>query len=883
MNTLGEQLVTSDGTDSRRRFLKLLGAASTSSLLYAGPGAALAQLGASPIRARDGLVFDPEVKTVMTFHDVHCHGSCILKAHVKHGRLIKLTSAGDVARGQCAADESIGQIQRRACIKGYAERKRVYSPDRLKYPLKQTIERGNLAGFRRISWDEAVDDIAARLDRVRARGQQLGYLPAWEIGQTLLPFMGTALGNYGHHSAGNLTDALNAAIGWNVKGHPPIDMLNSKLIIVWSADPQASSPHLTFLMTKARESGVPIVVIDSRYSATAAAMATGTGEVPPWIAVRPGTDGALLAAMANTIYRRRLHDEAYLRQYCFGFFPNESVLSASPAKHPVTGKAYAGTRFTVPEGQSFVEYLDDLQKDHGGEEGVLRWAALLTGVPAATIEALALAYAKAGPACIYAGWTSGGAQRTGNGMFYSWLVIALAAMTGNVTRRGGGIGTLSNNDGYAVKLGKAPALSSLKKHKPILFSRYMSTQVLMTGRDQRSAEQLRADVQLMNGIDLGADPRLEIDMIWRGGGSADEFNQRSAINPKLTAWKKPHSIISYEWFMSSTARWSDLVLPSATGFEQSQFSGSRIKADINVVNQVIRPLYECQPDWRINEMIAARIGLDFGRKGKSDEDIMRAQWAGASLPASYRKINPDLKLPSFEEMRETANFQLPTPLDQTFIHAASFAPGKFPTDTGRINFYSPFLAERKRGVDGVHRAQYVRPPEGYEDVVAQKKGAKGIAYGLQYVTPHLVQRAHSSFDNIALLKDQHPHGVELHPIDAEVRGIKDGDKVYVYNDAGCMRIPARLTRRLMPGVISIGEGAWYRPSSSETYEAWFDLDGDGKPEPHRVPVDVGGNTNSLTTDREVGAGDPVISAFTNKSGGFAAGGNLCEVSKIKPR
>ncbi|MEF9997123.1 MAG: hypothetical protein RR784_11135, partial [Burkholderiaceae bacterium] len=148
MNTLGEQLVTSDGTDSRRRFLKLLGAASTSSLLYAGPGAALAQLGASPIRARDGLVFDPEVKTVMTFHDVHCHGSCILKAHVKHGRLIKLTSAGDVARGQCAADESIGQIQRRACIKGYAERKRVYSPDRLKYPLKQTIERGNLAGFR---------------------------------------------------------------------------------------------------------------------------------------------------------------------------------------------------------------------------------------------------------------------------------------------------------------------------------------------------------------------------------------------------------------------------------------------------------------------------------------------------------------------------------------------------------------------------------------------------------------------------------------------------------------------------------------------------------------------------------------------------------------
>lgn len=883
MNTLDPGSVAAAVPASRRSFLKLLGAATSSSLLYAGPGAALAQLGASPLRARDGLVFDPEMRTVMTFHDVHCHGSCLLKAHIKHGRVIKLTSAGDVARGQCAADESIGQIQRRACIKGLAERKRVYSPDRLKYPLKQTIERGNLAGFRRISWDEAIDDLAGRVERVQARSKSLGYLPAWDIGQTLLPYLGTALGNYGHHSAGNLTDTLYAAIGWNVKGHPAIDMLNSKLIIVWSADPQASSPHLTFIMTKAREAGVPIVVIDSRYSATAATMATGTGSVPPWIAVRPGTDSALLAALANTIYRRGLHDEAYLRRYCFGFFPNDSVVSASPAKNPVTGKAYAGTRFTVPSGQSFVEYLDDLQKQHGGEEGVLRWASLLTGVPAQTIEALALAYAKAGPACIYSGWTSGGAQRTGNGMFYSWLVIALSAMTGNVTRRGGGIGTLSNNDGYGVKLGKAPALSSLKRHKPILFSRYMSSKVIVSGRDNRSAEQLRADVLLQNGIDLGADPRLEIDMIWRGGGSADEFNQRSAINPKLKAWQKPHSIVSYEWFMTSTARWSDLVLPASTNFEQSYLSGSRIKADINMVNQLVPPMYESRPDWRINEMLAERLGVEFGRQGKTDEDIMRAQWAGASLPESYRRINPDIKLPSFEEMRETANFQLPTPPEQSFIHAASFEPGKFPTDTGRINFYSPFLAERGRQLDGVHRAQYVRAPEGYEDLAAQKKGAKGIAYGLQYVTPHLVQRAHSSFDNVALVKDQHPHVVEIHPIDAEVRGIKDGDSVYVYNDAGCIRIPARLTRRTMPGVVSIGEGAWYRPSPTETYEAWFDADGDGKPEAHRVPVDVGGCTNSLTTDRDVGAGDPVISAITNKSGGFAAGGNLCEVSKIKPR
>lgn len=866
----------------RREFLKdVLGVAASSSILYAGHDAALAQLG--PLPTLGATVANDDVKTVLTFHDVHCHGACILKAHIKQGRLLKLTSAGDVPRSEAGSDESIGQMQRRACIKGFAERKRLYSPDRIKYPLKQTGQRGDLSSFRRISWDQAIDDVCSRVERVRERAKTLGYLPAWQIGQTPLPFMGQALGVFGNHSSGNLYDAFYASIGWNVRGHPAIDMLNSKLILVWGADPQATSPHLQFLMTRAKEAGVPIVVIDPRFTPTASAMATGTAGVPAWIAIRPGTDSALLVAMANTILRRGLHDEAFIRQYCFGFYPDDTVISQSPAKHPIAGKPYAGTQFTVPPGQSFVEYLDELQREHGGETGVLRWAAALTGVPAPTIEALALTYARAGAACIYAGNTTGGAQRTSNGLYFTWLVVALSSMTGNVTRRGGGIGHVNGNDGYGVALGKAPALTSLKANKLILFSRHMSSQVILTGRDARSADQLRADVLLQNGIDLGPDARLAIDMIWRGGGSADEFNQRGGINPKLVAWKKPHSIVSYEFFMSSTARWSDIVLPASTNMEQSFFSGSRLNADTNIVNQLVAPMYESRPDWRINEMVAERLGLDYGRKGKTDEEIMRMQWAGATLPDSYRKINPDIKLPSFEEMREKANLQLPTPVAQTFIHAATFAPGKFPTDTGRINFYSPFFAERRRVVHDVFRAQYVRPIEGVEDIRDGRKGNKGVVYKLQYVTPHLVHRSHSSFDNVPLLQDQHPHAVEIHPNDARVRSIADGDSVYVYNDAGCLKLPARLTRRVAPGVIAIGQGAWYRPSSSETTEAWFDADGDGKPEPHRVPVDIGGNTNMLTVDREVGAGDPVLSAVTNRSGGYAAGGNLCEVSKTKPR
>lgn len=868
---------------TRRTFLgsTAVGAATTSLSLNAWAQAVNNQK--SPLINGTIPALEDGVKVVNTYHEIHCHGQCMLKAHVKDGKLLALTSAGDIPSKDCLpSDESIGKMQRRACMKGYAERKRLYAPDRLKYPLIQTIERGNTAGFKRVSWDEALDRACEAIRKMQDRQKELGYLPIWNNGCAPLNMLGPCLSAYGHHSAGNQNDCLYNALGKGVKGHPAIDMLNSKLIIVWSADPQTTSPHLPFIMTKAREKGIPIVVIDTRYTGTVGAMATGIPGVPAWIAPRPGTDSAILAAMANTIYRRNLHNPAYIKEYTFGFFPGDSVISNSPAKSPIDGHPWKGQSFTVPQGQSFVEYLDELNAAHGGEEGVLKWAELLSGVPAKTIKNLAIAYGKTKPACIYSAWTAGGAQRTGNGMYYTWLMLALAAMTGNATVRGGGIGSLSPNEGMSVKLGKAPGMAHGKTFKPLLFSTHVSSQVIMTGRDTRTPEQLREDIKLLNGIDLGEDPRLHLEMFIKGAGSGDVFNQRAAINPKLEAWNKLTSVITYDRFMSTTARYSDIIFPVVTHFEESFITGSRVKTDTNFVNQILDPMYECKTDWQINELIAQRLGINWGRDGKSDIDVMKIQWAGAKVPEKYKELNPEFKLPTFEEMQKEGNVQLFVKPETSVIDAARFAPGEFPTDTGKINFYSPFLAERGRLKQKAARAQYVRPPEGIEGLLEGKKGAKGIAYSLQFTTPHMPNRSHSSFDNTTSLMDAFPHCVFINPEDAQKRGIADGDEVYVYNDAGCMKIPAQITLRQLPGVVSIGEGAWYQPSPTEKYEAWFDLDGDGKPEKHIVAVDVGGAVNTLTTDRDIGAADPVLHLQTNKSGGFAAGGNLCEVSKQKP-
>lgn len=869
---------------SRRTFLEAMTALGGSAAL--GPWAsALASDNLEvfqPVTPQD--LLNKNVKVINTFHDMHCHGSCILKAHVQNGRVLALTSAGDIPLEGCtASDEDIFHIQRRPCLKGLSERKRIYAPDRLKYPMIQTIERGNINGFKRVTWDEALDRACEAILKAKERQKELGYIPIWEHSKTLLPYMGPYLNTYGNMSAGNQLDSNYAGIGKGVLGHPASDMLNSRFILCWSADSQSTSPHLPFIMTKAKERGIPIVVIDTRYTGTVGAMGTGADGIPAWICPRPETDSAILAAMANTIYRRKLHDEAYLKKYCFGFYPNDSVVSQSPINDPMTGKPYKGQRFTVPAGESFVEYLDSLQKQYGGEAGVLRWASELSGVPAKTIENLAIKYATTKPACIYSGAASGGAQRSGNSLYFCWLSLALAAMTGNATVRGGGFGPLRRTDGMALKLGPAPKFCEAKKFAPIRFSLYMQSKVLETGLDNRTAQQLRDDVLRLNGIDLGPNAHLEIDMIWRGAGSGDRFNQSSSINPKILAYKNLKSIISCERVLCPSARYSDIIFPVVTQFEQNYFHGGRVKTDTNVVRQLIDPMYECKTDNEINELFAKRLGIPWSMNGMTDLDVMRQQWAGAKLPEAYKKIDPDMKLPSFEEMLKTANLQLPVPPEESIIPSAKFEPGKFPTDTGMINFYSPFLASRDRVVMGVPSARYVRPPQGYEDIMEGKKSpASGRVYTLQYTTPHLIHRCHSVYDNTSMLMDTIPHGVMINPQDAAQRNIQDGEKVYVYNDMGCTKLKAIVTKAQPKGVVSITQGAWYQPSKDETYEAWFDADYDGKAEKHVVPVDVGGCMNVLLTDQDTGVSDPVLNKETGDSCGMYVNGLLCEVSKTLP-
>lgn len=699
----------------------------------------------------------------------NCGGRCVVRAHVRDGRIVGIST-----------DESPWTPELpslRACGRGFAAADRVNHKDRLLHPQRRVGARGE-GRFERCSWDEALDLVAERMLSIRERHGAAAILDCSRTGSTTMlhsrATVGRLLNMFGGCTQlwGSLSNeaelfAIEQTFGVReakATGREGIDYVNSKLIVMWGWGPADGTfgTNTVQYLNRAKQAGVKIVSVNPRRSASLARLAERN------YPIRPGTDTAMLLAMAWTILGEGLHDQAFLDQYTVGFDPAHLPPGAAP-------------------GSDFRSYVE------GAVDGVPKtpsWAAEITGIPAEDIADLAREYATSRPAALHTGYAPG---RTAGGEQFHRAVYTLAAMTGNIGVPGGNCG--SSGGAKAVRMGRLP------------------TGTNPTGARVNSS--LMADVILRG--KAGGYPS-DIKMVYSACG--DLLNQISNLNKSVEAFKGLELVVVQDQFVTPTARFADVLLPAAGGFERNDVHvpWSHAGHYALFMQKAIEPPGECRTDYDICAELAHRLGIE-GYDAESEDGWLRGFVAESEID-------------DYETFKASGVARLPAP-----VHAVAFAkeiadPANhpFPTPSGKIEIYSTRLAEEPDpyGLGPIPPIPtWVDPFEGVSD---PRRGR----YPLQLVTPHSKARTHSTHANQPMLHKLDPAGVGIHPADAAARGIRDGQPVRVYNDRGALVLPAVVTDGMALGVVSITEGTWWQPD-------------DGG-------LDWGGNPNVLSVDRPSACG-----------------------------
>ncbi|MBG3058080.1 molybdopterin-dependent oxidoreductase [Proteus mirabilis] len=308
---------------SRRRFVKV-GAAGGLVATAGGLSLPFSQAMASEQTAPTST---NKEKVVWSACTVNCGSRCPLRMHVVDGE-IKYVETDNT--GNDVYDEF---HQVRACLRGRSMRRRVYNPDRLRYPMKRVGKRGE-GKFERISWDEAFDTISDTMKRlIKDYGNESIYLnygtgtlggtmtKSWPPGATLIARLmnccGGYLNHYGDYSTAQIAAGLNYTYGGWADGNSPSDIENTKLVVMFGNNPgetRMSGGGVTYYVEQAREkSDARMIIIDPRYTDT------GAGREDEWIPIRPGTDAALVNALAYVMIKEDLVDKPFLDKYCVGY------------------------------------------------------------------------------------------------------------------------------------------------------------------------------------------------------------------------------------------------------------------------------------------------------------------------------------------------------------------------------------------------------------------------------------------------------------------------------------------------------------------------------------------------------------------------------------
>ncbi len=483
-----------------------------------------------------------------------------------------------------------------------------------------------------------------------------------------------------------------------------------------------------------------------------------------WLPARPNTDAAILLGLAHTLTVEGLADEAFLARYTVGW----PVL-----RDYLTGAA------------------DGQPKDAD-------WAGAIAGLPGERLRGLARRMA-AGRTLITATWS---VQRADHGEQPYWLVIALAAMLGQIGLPGGGFGL---GYGCVATIGNGARrrrLPSLPQPSNPL-DRFIPVARL-------------ADMLLDPGGTVDYDgQRLtypDIRLVYWAGGNP--FHHHQDLNRLVEAWQRPETVVVQDPFWTATARHADIVLPATTTLERNDFSGSSADDVVVAMPRILDPVGEARDDHAILAGLAQRLGIeDAFTEGLDETGWLRRLYDG------LRREIPEA--PPFEVFWQRGRLDFGT--DDTGVAEDEIAPhwqvllGDFradpagaalPTPSGRIELFSEAIA-------GFGYPDCPGHPV-WREPAEWLGGPSAARFPFHLISNQPATRLHSQLDHGMTSRESKVAGREplaMNPDDAAAHGLADGDVVKVFNDRGACLAGLTLDPGIRSGVVRLSTGAWYDPET----------------------------------------------------------------------
>lgn len=689
---------------------------------------------------------NPDVQIITGACPHDCPDTCSWQVAVekKSGRAIDIWGNG---AQPITAGTLCGKVDR------YLER--TYHAERLKTPLRRVGPKGS-GQFEPVSWAEAIADIGARLKQIVHQYGPEAVLPYSYAGTMgFLQGEGMASRFFNKMGASRLARTICSEAGFEgylytigaAEGTAVEDFAHARLILLWGTNTLTSNLHLWPFIQQARKAGARVIAIDPARTRTARA-------ADEWIAIRPGTDGALALAMMHVIIAEDRYDAEYVARYTTGFAELQASVAAwTPAR-----------------------------------------AAAVTGIPAERIVALARDYAATQPAAIRVNY---GLQRHYGGGMAMRNITCLPALVGAWRHQGGGIQLSASGSFRFFDYSGLQRPDLLAGRTPRTINMNRLGDALSRDPARIAAAHYAPRPVDRKPAPADAGPPVQALLVYNCNPGAVAPDQ-SAVRQGLL--REDLFTVVLEHFQTDTADYADYLLPATTQLEHWDMLRSYGHLYVSLNRPAINPLAGALPNSEIFRRLAAAMGYDDACFGEDDETILRNFIAAQTHPVFATVTWERLLADGF------ARLNLPTPY-------LPFAQGNFATPSGKCEFYSTRMAN-----DGYPPAPVYVPPRVEQTSDASDVwGAQTEAdrHPLICISPPAHSFLNSSFTIVDRFRAREGTPLlQIHPDDATVYGVQDGDRVRVWNERGEVELTAQVTVDIIQGTV-LAPGIWWAKFSPD--------------------------------------------------------------------